>query len=47
MALICDNAKAKDVLGWEPSVSLRDGLARCAEFVSEHLDLYKPDEYAL
>ncbi len=47
MALICDNAKAKDVLGWEPSVSLRDGLARCAEFVGDHLDLYKVDEYAL
>ena len=47
MALICNNAKAKEVLGWEPSVSLRDGLARCAEFVSDNLDRYKPDEYAL
>ncbi|MFW6157950.1 MAG: NAD-dependent dehydratase, partial [Planctomycetota bacterium] len=47
LALICDNSAAKDILGWAPTVSLRDGLARCAEFVESHLDLFKPGEYAV
>jgi len=46
-ALICDNAKAKKLLGWEPKVSLRDGLALCAEFVRENRGRFKPDEYAV
>ena len=45
MALICNSEKAKALVGWEPHVSLRDGLSRCAEFVREHPGLFKPDEY--
>jgi len=47
MALICNNEKAKALAGWEPHVSLRDGLSRCAEFVREHPELFKPDEYSV
>ena len=47
MALICNNTKAKELLGWEPRVSLREGLALCAGFVRENLDRFKPDEYTL
>jgi NAD dependent epimerase/dehydratase len=47
MALICNNTKAKEFLGWEPRVSLREGLAQCAGFLRENLDRFKPDEYTL
>jgi len=47
MALICDNTKAKELFDWEPRVSLRDGIGRCADFVREHPRLFRPDEYAL
>ncbi|MFH1689047.1 MAG: GDP-mannose 4,6-dehydratase [Candidatus Eisenbacteria bacterium] len=47
MKLICDNSKAKSLMGWEPSVSLDEGLALTIEFVREHPDLYRPEEYAV
>jgi NAD dependent epimerase/dehydratase len=47
MALICDNAKARATVAWEPQVSLEEGLGQCAEFIREHPDLFKPDEYAV
>jgi NAD dependent epimerase/dehydratase len=45
MQLIAANSKAKELTGWEPATSLREGLAQTAEFVREHLDIYKPDIY--
>lgn len=47
MKLICDNSKAKELTGWEPTVSLDDGLARTIEFVRANLDIYRPDEYTV
>lgn len=47
MRLICANGKAREILGWEPAVTLEEGLARTIEFVREHLDLYRPEEYAV
>ncbi len=47
MKLVCANAKAADLLGWRPLVSLTEGLGRTVEFVREHLDLYRPDEYTV
>lgn len=43
--LICDNSKARDICGWNPRYSLREGLIETIEFVSQHLSLYKPDQY--
>jgi dTDP-glucose 4,6-dehydratase len=37
--------KAKEMIGWEPKVSLNDGLRLTSEWISKHLDLYKPDQY--
>ncbi len=45
--LICDNAKAKTLIDWEPRYSLTKGLQETIEFVSENLNFYKPEIYAL
>ncbi len=45
--LVCDSARARELLGWEPRVSLREGLALCAKFVGEHPELFKPEEYTV
>lgn len=47
MKLICDNSKAKALMGWEPSVTLDQGLERTMEFVRGNPDMYRPDEYAV
>jgi NAD dependent epimerase/dehydratase len=45
MELLCNNAKAKELLGWEPRISLSDGLQEVIRFIEENLSLYKPDIY--
>jgi NAD dependent epimerase/dehydratase len=45
--LLADNTLARNVLGWEPQVSLEDGLFRTIEWVREHLDQYRPSIYVL
>lgn len=42
--LISDNHRAREVLGWTPCVSLRQGLAATIEWISAHLGLYQPDK---
>lgn len=44
--LVCDASRAEAILGWKPRVSLDEGLRRAIEFISSHLDLYRPSEYA-
>nr|QNO41772.1 GDP-mannose 4,6-dehydratase [Methanosarcinales archaeon ANME-2c ERB4]QNO42749.1 GDP-mannose 4,6-dehydratase [Methanosarcinales archaeon ANME-2c ERB4] len=43
--LWCDNTKAKRLLGWEPKTSLDNGLEKTIEWISEHMNLYKPELY--
>jgi NAD dependent epimerase/dehydratase len=43
--LLCDNTKAMKLLGWEPSVSLEEGLKKTIEWISENISVYKPDIY--
>jgi NAD dependent epimerase/dehydratase len=45
MELLCNNAKAKELLGWEPTISFKDGLQRVITFIEANLGLYKPDIY--
>lgn len=45
MELLCDNRKARKVLGWEPKVSLDEGLVRTLRFIQENLSRYKPEIY--
>jgi NAD dependent epimerase/dehydratase len=45
MELLCDNSKAKELLGWEPRISFSDGLREVIRFIEKNPDLYKPDIY--
>jgi nucleoside-diphosphate-sugar epimerase len=46
-ALICNNARARDIAGWSPAVDLKTGLNKTAAFIEAHPELYRPREYAL
>lgn len=43
--LWCDNTRAKELLGWSPSVSLDEGLTMTINWVRDHLDRFKPNQY--
>jgi NAD dependent epimerase/dehydratase len=43
--LICNPAKAKKLLGWQPEVELEEGLRRTAEFLRNHLTDYRVQDY--
>jgi dTDP-glucose 4,6-dehydratase len=45
--LLADATLANDKLGWQPQVSLREGLARTMAWITEHLDLFSPDRYQI
>jgi len=45
MVLVSDPARAKDLLGWTPSVELEDGLAKTAAWLKERHGLFDPDRY--
>jgi dTDP-glucose 4,6-dehydratase len=45
--LLSNNERAKRLTGWEPRVSLRDGLAMTIEFVKGHPNLYAPESYRI
>lgn len=47
MKLWASNEKARRMIGWEPRVSLDEGLKLTIEWISAHLDLYRPDQYAV
>jgi NAD dependent epimerase/dehydratase len=45
--LLCDPSKAKILLGWNPHVSLEDGVRRTAEYMQGHLNDYRPGDYII
>lgn len=45
MELICDNSKAKKLLGWAPKYSLEEGLRETVSWIKEHQRIYKPGIY--
>ena len=42
MELLCNSNKAQKMLGWEPKVSLEEGLVRTVAYIRDHLHQYKP-----
>jgi NAD dependent epimerase/dehydratase len=45
--LLCNPAKAKNLLSWEPKVSLDQGLAQTAEYLQRNLSHYDPRRYVV
>jgi NAD dependent epimerase/dehydratase len=43
--LLADATKARDLIGWEPQVSLADGLAATIEWVERNLERYDATSY--
>jgi nucleoside-diphosphate-sugar epimerase len=47
LELHASNQKAKQLINWQPVVSLDEGLRRTIDWIADHLDLYQPDKYAV
>ncbi len=47
MKLWASNKKAREMIGWEPRLSLDEGLRATIEWISAHIDLYRPDQYTV
>lgn len=45
--LLCDNRKARRVLGWRPRWTLEKGLASLAAYVAAHPEEYRPEAYSV
>ena len=45
LRLVCDNSKAKRLLGWSPQVDLKAGLGRVVDYVRAHPEQYKAEIY--
>jgi NAD dependent epimerase/dehydratase len=44
MLLICDNKKARETVGWEPNVSLREGLSEVVNYIRKNLYDYNSEK---
>jgi nucleoside-diphosphate-sugar epimerase len=45
--LLSDNHRARDRLGWQPQISLKDGLKRTIQWIEEYLELYRPSIFQI
>ena len=45
--LLCDNTRAREWAGWEPQVSLEDGLRRTSDWVKENHHLLDTEGYSI
>ncbi|RAS23135.1 GDP-mannose 4,6-dehydratase [Paraburkholderia bryophila] len=47
LKLVSDNARAAQLMGWTPKVSLDDGLMQTIDFVRKNIRLYRPTVYTV
>ncbi|TDD98411.1 GDP-mannose 4,6-dehydratase [Flavobacterium cellulosilyticum] len=45
--LICDNRKAKEILNWEPKVTLTEGLIQSIDFIQKNSSSFNSDKYVI
>lgn len=45
--LLADNRLAKETLGWEPQVTLEEGIKRTVDWIAAHLDRFKIGKYQI
>jgi dTDP-glucose 4,6-dehydratase len=45
--LVCDNRLARTLAGWEPEVSLKEGISMTAEWMKDHAGSYKSGMYTV
>lgn len=45
--LLADNTLARNLLGWQPKVSLEEGLQHTIVWMQQHLERYRPDVYVI
>ncbi len=45
--LISNNAKARELMAWEPEVKLREVLSQTIDFIRDNLDKFKTDTYGV
>ncbi len=45
--LLADSSKAALLAGWKAEVSLDEGLRRTCEWIEQHLETFRPQEYAV
>lgn len=45
MVLVCNNSKAKKLIGWEPRYSLEEGLKETIKYIENNRKYYKSDIY--
>ncbi len=45
--LLSDSSKAYRIAGWRASTTLEDGLRQTVDWIRAHIDLYRPQEYAV
>lgn len=47
LQLLCDNTRAKELVGWSPRHSLEDGLKGTIEFISSNRHRFRPAQYTV
>ncbi|MCF8031896.1 MAG: NAD-dependent 4,6-dehydratase LegB [Desulfarculaceae bacterium] len=45
--LLCDNSRAGELTGWQPSHSLEQGLAATVEWIKGNMHHFRPQEYSI
>jgi dTDP-glucose 4,6-dehydratase len=45
--LVADTSRVRELVGWEPRVSLDEGLRRVIEWVAANSSLYDPSTYRI